>query len=315
MYDLIGDIHGYAGHLKALLQQLGYRENSGVWSHPDARQAIFLGDFVDRGPDQLETVLIARAMVEAGSALAVMGNHEFNAVAYAMPDPEHPGEFMRPHTDKNTGQHKAFLNAVVEGSALHDDLIDWFRSLPLYLDLPGLRVVHACWHESSLQVLDGYLDEHNRLTDESWIFAARKGTEAYDAVEVILKGLEIALPEGTHFLDKENNPRSHIRSRWWHSGATTFKKTAIVPPEALSAIPDRHVPADLLPGYDGKKPLFLGHYWLQADKPVPLTEHIACLDYSVASQHADANNHRGKLVAYRWQGEQVLTPDHFVWVS
>lgn len=150
MYDLIGDIHGYADHLKALLQKLGYRKQSGVWSHPDERQVIFVGDFIDRGPRQLETVLIARSMVEAGSALAVMGNHEFNAVAYATSDPDHPGEYMRPHTDKNTRQHRAFLDEVVKGSELHQELIDWFKSLPLYLDLPELRVVHACWHEPSL---------------------------------------------------------------------------------------------------------------------------------------------------------------------
>lgn len=134
-------------------------------------------------------------------------------------------------------------------------------------------------------------------------------------MEVILKGLEIALPEGAHFFDKDQNLRRHIRSRWWQAGATTFRQTAIVPPEVLPTLPDRDVPADLLPGYDGKKPLFLGHYWLKADKPVPLTDHIACLDYSVASQHVGKDNHRGELVAYRWQGEQMLTPEHFAWVS
>lgn len=314
MYDLIGDIHGYADHLKALLKKLGYRERSGVWTHPE-RQVIFLGDFVDRGPHQLETVQIARAMVEQGSALAVMGNHEFNAVAYATPDPRKPGEFLRPHDKKNTGQHLAFLRAVDEGSALHQDIIAWFRTLPLFLDLPGLRVVHACWHEPSLQVMDHYLDAQNRLGKSGWLRSSEKGHEAYDAVEVLLKGLEIPLPEGHHFLDKDDNPRRHVRSRWWQSGATTYKDAAIVPPSALDAIPSDPIPADVLPGYDGKKPLFLGHYWMQAETPLPLTEHIACLDYSVANEHVDAGNQHSKLVAYQWRGEHVLTPDHFVWVS
>lgn len=314
MYDLIGDIHGYAGHLKALLKKLGYREKGGAWTHAQ-RQVIFLGDFIDRGPSQLETLQIARAMVESGAALAVMGNHEFNAVAYASADPENTGQFLRPHNAKNDAQHKAFLDAVGQGSALHLEMIAWFKSLPLYLDLPDLRVVHACWHEPSLQVLDGYLDEYNRLHDDVWPLACRKGNESYQAVEVILKGLEIALPLGVEFLDKEKNPRHHIRSRWWQSGATSYKEAAIVPPETQAVLPDEHIRADLLPGYDGKKPLFLGHYWLQAEKPVPLTEHIACLDYSVANEHVDAQSQHGKLVAYRWQGEKTLSSDHFVWVS
>jgi len=314
LYDLIGDIHGYAGHLQALLKKLGYREQSGVWAHPE-RQVIFLGDFVDRGLGQLETVRIARSMVEQGSALAVMGNHEFNAVAYATEDPMQPGQFLRAHDKKNTSQHAAFINAVGEGSALHQDTINWFRTLPLYLDLPGLRVVHACWHEPSLQVLDAYLDAKNRLLEASWYLATQKGHEAYDAVEIVLKGLEIPLPAGIQFLDKDKHPRQHIRSRWWQAGASTYQDTAIVPPEVLANIPQHPIPEDLLPGYDGKKPLFLGHYWMQAQKPVPLTEHIACLDYSVANEHVEGSNQHGKLVAYRWQGEQILTPDHFVWVS
>lgn len=79
-YDIIGDIHGHAGALKALLADLGYVEKGRTWSHPD-RQAIFLGDFIDRGPRQVETVDIVRRMVDAGNAQAVMGNHELNAIA------------------------------------------------------------------------------------------------------------------------------------------------------------------------------------------------------------------------------------------
>ena len=55
-YDIIGDIHGHAAALKALLQKLGYRENGGAWRHSE-RQAIFVGDFVDSGPRQLESAV------------------------------------------------------------------------------------------------------------------------------------------------------------------------------------------------------------------------------------------------------------------
>lgn len=89
-YDPIGDIHGQADKLHALLRTLGYREENGVYRHAE-RQAIFLGDFIDRGPRQRESVRIARAMVEAGTARAVMGNHEFNALAWVTPDPASAG--------------------------------------------------------------------------------------------------------------------------------------------------------------------------------------------------------------------------------
>ena len=59
MHDLIGDIHGHADALQRLLRQLGYSRQKGVYRHPD-RQAIFLGDFIDRGPQIRETLEIVR---------------------------------------------------------------------------------------------------------------------------------------------------------------------------------------------------------------------------------------------------------------
>mgnify|MGYP001821969897 CR=1 FL=1 len=48
--DVVGDIHGYADHLKALLEQMGYRKTKGAYRH-DARTALaayvgFLGGAV-----------------------------------------------------------------------------------------------------------------------------------------------------------------------------------------------------------------------------------------------------------------------------
>ena len=117
MYDLIGDIHGHAAPLRALLTKLGYRQQQGIWRHPE-RQVIFLGDFIDRGPAQVEVVQIARGMVEAGAALAVMGNHEFNAVAWSIADDEKPGQFLRPHTQSKRKQHETFLRLISHQMAL-----------------------------------------------------------------------------------------------------------------------------------------------------------------------------------------------------
>src|ERR1700676_204139 len=100
MYDLIGDIHGHADELIQLLAALGYHKHGGIYSHPE-RKVIFLGDFIDRGPKIREGLEIVRPMVEDGKALAVMGNHELNALAYHMKAPEPPGEYLRRHSDKN----------------------------------------------------------------------------------------------------------------------------------------------------------------------------------------------------------------------
>ncbi|WP_417521849.1 metallophosphoesterase [Marinobacter sp.] len=308
MYDLIGDIHGHASELKALLTKMDYQEVGGVWQHPE-RKVIFLGDFVDRGPEQIETVQIARNMVKSGNALAVMGNHEFNAVAWATPDPQNPGEYLRPHTDKNLKQHQAFLDQVGEGSRLHLGMLEWFKSLPLFLDLPELRVIHASWHPKYIKSVKQFTDAQNRLLPEAWEASAREGSEAYEAIETLLKGLEIPLPGEHYFLDKEKNKRTDIRTKWWQTGNLTYRDLAMVPGSEIEKIPHEPVEAHILPGYDGEKPVFVGHYWMKGE-PAPLSKHVACLDYSVAGDTP------GKLCSYRFQAhQQVLVESNFVCVE
>ncbi|MEU3888486.1 polynucleotide kinase-phosphatase [Streptomyces sp. NPDC029041] len=71
-FDIIGDIHGCAAELEALLAKLGYAD--GV--HPEGRTAVFVGDLVDRGPDSPGVLRRVMAMVKSGNALCVPGNHE-----------------------------------------------------------------------------------------------------------------------------------------------------------------------------------------------------------------------------------------------
>jgi protein phosphatase len=90
-FDIIGDIHGCCDELEMLLQKLGYQTNSDLqenhspetafwqfptYTHPAGRKALFLGDLIDRGPRILDTVKLVYNMVQAGSAMCIVGNHE-----------------------------------------------------------------------------------------------------------------------------------------------------------------------------------------------------------------------------------------------
>jgi hypothetical protein len=295
-FDIIGDIHGQHDKLVALLVHLEYSESNGIWRHPK-RTAIFVGDLIDRGPKQLETVNLVRAMVESGSAQCILGNHEFNAIAWVTPDPEHPGKFLRDHHKPgNRAQHQAFLD-VVEGRPLQKEITDWFKTLPLWLDLPGLRVVHACWHQEAMDLLRPLLGRDNTLSDAAILLGSRSGHPVYEAIEVVCKGPEVALPADVSFHDKEGKIRREVRVRWWLPNAKTFRDAAIVPPGNEGTIPELPLPAEWKGHQYSGAPVLFGHYWFSG-KPAVISPQFACLDYSVAKG--------GPLVAYRWDGETAL---------
>lgn len=298
-YDIIGDVHANHDKLVKLLQKLGYRESDGAWRHP-GRVAIFVGDLIDRGPRQVATVTLVRRMVDAGSARCVMGNHEFNAVAWCIPDPLQPGEFLRPHgKPSNRKQHAGFL-AEVEGQPIHEEITNWFRTLPLWIDEPAIRVVHACWHAPSIEWLrprcrDGI------LLPEMFESGSRKATPDYRAIEATCKGLEAELPDGKSFRDKDGTERHSARIRWWEKDLRTFRQAAIGPPAHIEGIPDIEFPASQRPEPYQGPPVFFGHYWLTGE-PRVLGDDAACLDYSVGNG--------GPIVAYRWDGEQKLRSEN-----
>ena len=300
-YDLIGDVHGHADVLRRLLLEMDYREVDGAFRHAD-RRVIFVGDFVDRGPEQREVLRIARNMCEAGAGLAVMGNHEFNALGWAEPDGN--GDFLRPHTQNNEEQHQEFLSQIGEGSAAHREALEWFRTLPVWLDLPGLRVVHACWHPPAQQALLPYLDPLLRFTPDGLRAASLKGSQAYGAAEILLKGPEALLPEGSFFMDKQGHVRHEARLRWWDRSATTLRAAALGMEGREESLPDLQVTTKYL--YTEQVPVFFGHYWLRG-VPVLSSDYAACLDFSVAKE--------GFLTAYQWSGEKVLSPNNIIYVS
>jgi hypothetical protein len=318
-FDIIGDVHGQADKLQALLRTLGYHNTGGAWRHA-GRQAIFVGDFVDRGPEQLRSVELPRRMVDAGAALAVMGNHELNAIAWHTPDPRQPGEHLRPHHsarwgEKNRKQHAAFLAAVERQPALHAEIIDWFLTLPLWLDLPGLCVVHACWNARFIAWLAPHLRDGRNLTRDRMVEATDEPeTEAekdnatpsvFKAVECLTKGIEVPLPAGHRFLDKDGLERTRVRVRWWDQYATTYRAAAMLSPTERAGLPDVTFPehARVAPA---EKPVLFGHYWLTGT-PSLQSSRCACVDYSAGN--------RGPLVAYRFDGEPELSADKLMWVN
>ena len=310
-YDVIGDIHGHADKLTGLLREMGYEQRSGVWRHSE-RTVVFVGDLIDRGPQQRESIEVPRAMVEAGSAHMVLGNHEFNAIAYAQWNEER-GHYCRSRLgaqgEKHYEQHEAFIDQIGLDTPAHRDALKWFKTLPLWLDLDGLRVVHACWHDTAIDHLRPLVNETGGVTDELIVNGTTPGHATHNAIETIVKGPEIDLG-GRAYLDKGGHRRDKARRRWWDKSARTLRDIAQIPPgtTGLSHSPFPPLPETPIPdarehAYTGGVPVIVGHYW-ETGTPTVLGVRAACVDYSAGKG--------GPLVAYQWSGETELTDEHFV---
>lgn len=136
-FDIIGDVHGCADELRSLLEQLGYRiegtREEPVVTPPPGRQALFLGDLVDRGPDSPGVLYLAMAMVESGAALCVPGNHE--------------AKFLRKLRGKRAKLTHGLAETVAqmerEPQAFHDRVSTFIDRLISHLVLDDGRLVVA----------------------------------------------------------------------------------------------------------------------------------------------------------------------------
>ncbi len=310
MIDLIGDVHGHADELEELLTKLGYSKKDNFYSHP-SRKVLFVGDYIDRGPKIRETLEIVKQMVDSDNAIALMGNHEYNALCFHIKDSE--GQYLRKHSEKNIKQHGATLDQFKTKQNELEMYLEWFKTLPLFYETETFRAVHACWDYKSIDYLTKHLDE-NRLTDDLIRESVKKGTELYDAIEDTLKGKELAMPVGKTFKDEEKNDRTEMRYKWWEDlSQMTY--------EGVKLHPIDNLPQTLImlsevknPDYYKKddKSVFFGHYWLKLkdnskNKPMLFMDNICCLDYSVAKD--------GHLVAYSLDQELKLDENKFIWVK
>ena len=295
-YDIIGDIHGYANELDALLETLGYKKVDRHTLHPQGRKVIFLGDYINRGPMIQKVLETVREMVDNGTALAILGNHELNAIRFHTIGSD--GEYLRPHSEKNMKQLRATLAQFPDpGSFL--EWIEWFAGLPLSIDLGGLRAVHACWDDDAIDELAGI----GRLEGAILERYSRKGTPEKNTISRIVNGPGALLPEGYEHLTAGGTLRTDFRVKWWLDLNGLTCREAIFPDDStVPDLPPRNIP---ITGYPADAPpTFFGHYARRGGAPAPIRSNLACLDYGPGKG--------GFLFAYRWDGESLVNPEKFV---
>ncbi|PVH27307.1 metallophosphoesterase [Pararhodobacter oceanensis] len=290
-WNIIPDIHADIGRLQATLDGLG-----------DDAPFAFLGDFIDAGHNQSNAndaaVLTAvRDLVASNKAVAVMGNHELNAMLFHTIGPD--GAPLRAHNDKNTDQHRSFIAQFGIATPEAQLWLDWFITLSLWLDLGGIRLVHACWNQTYINVI-AQRRPSGRLEPEDLPEIAADQTPFARAVKSLTNGPEVKLPEGVRFHDFKGYPREHVRIAWWRSHAATWREAALSVKD-LTELPDAAFPpasdVSLYPA--DAPPVFTGHYKMSGAPRIEAPRAL-CLDYPNTS------------CAYRWRGEEDLRQGNLV---
>ncbi len=122
---IVGDVHGCAAELEALLDRVAFSMGD---------RLVFVGDLIARGPDSLGVLDIARQT----GAVIVRGNHEEKLLRWRAKKQSHA---------KGLGKRPDPLGRVHAKVASAMRPVDWtlLASSPLSFDLPehGARVVHA----------------------------------------------------------------------------------------------------------------------------------------------------------------------------
>lgn len=295
MYDIIGDVHGEVDKLHMLLALLGYRYTEAGYYHPQ-RKAIFVGDFINKGAASREALEIVRSMLARDAAHAVAGNHELYLIGFFHKHAH--GEYIREHTEKNISQHASTFSSFGQDREALMDYVRWMQTLPLFLELPGIRIVHAYWHRHSID----FIKQHYPQTclDDEMLRAMVPGSEIAQAVEELLVGLKLPLPP--------SSATPSFKAKWWQVGKTHhYHELAIRPDSTLGNPPISYgnTKPEAYHYPEGDVPLFFGHYNLPG-KPRLLAHNYTCLDYNLEDEPL--------LVAYRWDGEARLSHDKLVYV-
>ncbi len=308
-YDIIGDIHGCAKTLERLLGQMGYRKINGIYQHPK-RQAIFIGDIIDRGPRIREALHLVRDMVDHGSARIVMGNHEYNALGYCTLARAGSGrKWLREHNPR----HDRLIRETLEQFAHHphewNEFLEWFYTLPLFIEEEHFRAVHACWDRELIEKFKQV--QGGSCIDEDFLHASSViDSFAGQVMDNLLRGTDLRLPEGLSITSKDGFTRHFFRTKFWADNPRTYADVVFQPdplPEAIAQRPLTDDERRQLRTYPlSEPPVFVGHYWMEGE-PAPLKPNVACLDYSAVKY--------GKLVAYRLDDERELQRDKFVSVD
>jgi serine/threonine protein phosphatase 1 len=196
---VIGDVHGHYEGLMTLFEAIAPSSDD---------QVYFLGDLIDRGPQSAQVV----DFVKDNGYHCLLGNHE-QMLLSILTNPSTSASILQ--TWLYSGGQATV--ASYQKALIPQEHIEWFKNLPVYLDLGDIWLVHAG--------VDPYLPLEEQTADQfCWVRDRFHTTEKpYFPDKLIIVGHTITftlpgvvpgkLAQGQGWLDIDTGAY-HSRSGW-----------------------------------------------------------------------------------------------------
>ncbi len=332
--DIVGDVHGELDALHDLLARLGYDKDG---SHPDHRHLVFVGDLGDRGPDSPGVIREVARLVHNGRAQCVLGNHELSLLRGATK----PGNGWFFATDHDQAQGE-FPDCEPATAADREAFVSFFAALPLALERPDLRIVHAAWHPASLAALGSELASQSVLE----VYAHHKAaTDEWAKQSNIVSEAEKEYRKWRRHLTDEHVKVPLLKAIGRNDEYFQMANPVRVLTSGVEQLADQTFYASgkwrmvnrvaWWEGYQDEVPVLFGHYWRWASPDGAelysrgernLFDGVApnqwlgprrsafCVDYSVGVRYRErpldaGAGWRGRLGAVRWPERELVFDD------
>lgn len=291
IFNFVGDVHGDYDGLVTKLKSEGYYFDENNILKSDHNIAIFIGDYIDRGYQNIKVLELVKSMVEAKNALAILGNHDWNWLKFNTLNNE--GKPLREHSIGNLKQNENTRNEWKDLSVeKQDELLNWLGDLPFYINHSEFMAGHAF-------ISENIIIEVEKHAKSLWCSLTFNGLKEIikktptiqqkillDYIDIILTGFEASLPNGITFIDKGGKERDMARIKWWkleeakllfdgivnaetHNGSETFRQTDF---------PSKTKTSILKMVGTSEKQVFFGHF--QVENESDLTSgNFNCLDF------------------------------------
>jgi hypothetical protein len=330
--DVIGDIHGEIDALRNILPHLGYNQQ-GI--HPGGRRLVFVGDLTDRGPDSPAVAEFVLSLVNRRLAQCVLGNHELNLLRVERK--QRNGWFFQPDHDAAKGR---FAKAAHLPAERRQWLLSQLEHLPIALERPDLRVVHAAWHSHSIEQIRssplGTLELYRFYEEAADWEVSQSGlrnsaNQEMETHKDLMENAAASMPILSHVakldeLEQMGNPLKVVSSGIERATSKPFFATGKWRmTDRIAWWNDYHDAVPVIVGHywrwptpraleahtGGEPDLFAGckpHHWFGARR------NVYCVDFAVGARHLERREGEPKefqcrLGAVRWPEQELVFDD------